>query len=138
MLIVVNIMYSYYFDSSGYYQRHQKTVQETSEKSNAARKLCCCVCGNPVTSQDAGCEMDGKHEHIKINPQQQQFIFRCFSVASGCELTGLPTMEFTWFTGHSWRIVRCGQCGTQLGWFFEGASHFFALICCLLAPCKLN
>jgi len=131
-------MYSYLFDSSGFYQRHRKSVGETREKNTAARKLCCCICGNPVTSQEAECEREGKHEHLKINPQQQQYIIRCFSHISGCELSGIPTMEFTWFSGHTWRIVRCGQCGTQLGWFFEGVSQFFGLICSLLAPCKLN
>lgn len=44
---------------------------------------------------------------------------------------GPPSMEFTWFAGHSWRILICGACRTHIGWFFaavQGEGRFFGLI----------
>jgi hypothetical protein len=43
---------------------------------------------------------------------------------------GPPSLEFTWFAGHSWRITICAGCLTHIGWFFSasGGQGFFGLI----------
>ena len=126
----------YWFDSSGKYL-HKKNLKTTSKSDDTKRyKLCCAVCGNPVTTNVEAIEVEGSHEHVKINPQQRQFILRCFLSATGCRLAGEPTTDFTWFSGYAWRIAECNRCGTQMGWFFEGGKQFFVLIAEMLKPCE--
>jgi hypothetical protein len=132
----INAMYSYWFDRSGQYQNQKQLDQKSSLENARADRLCCRFCGNPVTSRLAAIEVDGCHEHRKINPQQQKFIIQCFRSATGCQLSGTATLEDTWFGGYTWRFAHCDNCGSQLGWFYQGATHFFALIAGLVLPCK--
>jgi hypothetical protein len=73
----------------------------------------------------------GSHRHTFANPSGVVFEIGCFASARGYGFMGPPSMEFTWFAGHSWRILICSACRTHIGWFFaavQGEGRFFGLI----------
>jgi len=51
-----------------------------------------------------------------------------FSETHGCGQTGVPTLEHTWFPGHTWSYCQCAECGRHLGWYFSGQHEFVGLI----------
>jgi len=138
MLIMLTAQYNFWFDSSNQYLPHTESQQESKEERAAQHNIFCSYCGNPVTSTEAVAEVDGSHEHFKTNPQHQQFVIRCYRFAAGCIVEGPAIKEFTWFTGHTWQIAKCGKCSMQLGWFFNGSNHFFGLIAKLLTSAQPN
>ncbi len=75
-------------------------------------------------------EVEGKHMHVFSNPEGIVFQIGCFSSADGCVNRGVPTTEFTWFTGFSWRFSFCSNCYIHLGWFYQskGVENFYGLI----------
>ncbi len=61
--------------------------------------------------------------------QEAYSVFGCFSDASGCLVYGIPTSEYTWFTGYRWNYAHCAACLSHLGWFYQSDSDgFFGLI----------
>jgi hypothetical protein len=60
-----------------------------------------------------------------MNPGGWVYELGCFLEAPGCRSEGEPTEEHTWFAGHAWRIALCVECGTHLGWRFDGTSGAF-------------
>ncbi|MFH1812033.1 MAG: cereblon family protein [Pseudomonadota bacterium] len=81
-----------------------------------------------ITNSRAAIEVQGSHAHHVFNPAGVLFEIGCFAQAPGCSPVGSPSTEFTWFAGHSWRIVVCASCGQHLGWMFTREAVFFGLI----------
>ncbi len=94
------------------------------------RVLCCAVCVAPITRRVHARAVFGQHEHDCVNQVGEVFHIGTFGRAEGCAVYGEATGEFSWFAGYRWRFAACGQCGAQLGWFFEddGEDAFFGLI----------
>ena len=74
--------------------------------------------------------VEGQYELEKINPAGFIFLLRFFLDAEGCEITGQPEKQFSWFQNFFWQVVNCARCSAHLGWFFSaaGESGFFALV----------
>jgi hypothetical protein len=68
------------------------------------------------------------HEHTVFNPAGQLFTILCFKEAPGAATWGDASSDFTWFPGYRWTVATCRGCAIHMGWRFEGASVFFALI----------
>jgi hypothetical protein len=83
-----------------------------------------------ITHPDERIRVQGAHEHTFANPHGLVFRIGCFRSAAGCGYTGLPTMEFTWFRGFTWRIALCANCLINVGWLFAstGGGRFHGLI----------
>ena len=105
-------------------------------KSSNGKSLCCALCGSIITEESNKTEVEGRHEHFKVNPQGKSFHISCFKNAMGCNCFGNPIAEFSWFTGYVWRYAHCAHCDYQLGWIFLGPEPFYALIKQLLVFCE--
>lgn len=106
--------------------RHEETDKE---KSRSNRDLLCAVCRKKVTEEQAATTVNGSHEHTFFNPHGLVFPLSCWRSAPGCKLHGSASSDFTWFAGYRWTIAVCGDCGTHLGWHFQGSGGtFWALI----------
>ncbi|HLV65500.1 MAG TPA: cereblon family protein [Polyangiaceae bacterium] len=82
-----------------------------------------------MTSLDERIEVDGAHSHAFLNPAGYVYRIGCFASAPGVRVSGPPSEEFSWFSGHAWEVAVCGACTTHLGWrFSREAARFFALI----------
>jgi len=90
----------------------------------------CRACGYAITSARHAVEVEGGHVHTFFNPAGILFEIGCFDQAPGCVVSGVPTSEFAWFRGMSWRYASCGACGRHLGWQFlaPAGTGFFGLI----------
>jgi hypothetical protein len=90
--------------------------------------IVCARCRTELTTRDQRLEIEGSHAHTFTNPAGETFHLRCFGEVRNLAALGKPETFFTWFAGHSWRIVVCASCATFLGWRFEGTSVFHGLI----------
>lgn len=88
-------------------------------------RLVCRFCGHAITSERARIEVDGAHEHRKINPAGAAFHIGCFRRAPGVKGWGGAFMEHSWFDGYTWQIALCASCNAHLGWTFEAAGDRF-------------
>jgi hypothetical protein len=107
------------------------------EQPAGERRILCALCGHGITSPDARIAVDGSHSHTFVNPAGVVFRIGCFSAAGGCLVAGEPTMEFTWFRGHSWRFAVCGNCHKHLGWHFrtgDGGAFFGLMLDSITEP----
>jgi hypothetical protein len=96
-----------------------------ASRDASERRLLCCSCGSPVTTEAERIAIDGQHVHRRTNPAGVDFEFGCFVTAPGAETTAEPTAEFSWFAGYTWVYSVCRICATHLGWHFEGAGPSF-------------
>lgn len=92
------------------------------------RSLRCRRCNTPIASDRARIEQNGAHQHTFANLSGVIFRIGCFGHAANIHTVGVPSSEFSWFSGYQWQIVCCTGCGTHLGWAFIGTDHFYALI----------
>ncbi|MBR9982491.1 MAG: hypothetical protein KFF50_15775 [Desulfatitalea sp.] len=90
----------------------------------------CRNCRQRLTRPDARMSIEGRHRHTFANPSGVVYEIACFSVVVGFGFMGPPSTDFTWFAGHTWRIVICAGCATHIGWFFtrQGSGQFWGLI----------
>ena len=90
----------------------------------------CRSCHQPITEPRYQIRIQGIHRHTFANPSGLVFEIGCFSSARGFTFIGPPSVEFTWFAGHSWRIVVCSACLAHLGWYFSSgpSGGFFGFI----------
>ena len=88
----------------------------------------CVWCLNRVANEKNRFCFNGQDEFTFSNPEDVRFEIITFSETRGCDRTGTPTLEHTWFPGHAWSYCQCGECGQHLGWFFNGNHEFAALI----------
>ena len=73
-------------------------------------------------------DFNNQSEFQFINPGGYYFNILTFCAADGCRELGEPTMEFTWFDGHSWSFAVCRRCSNHLGWKYKGKYSFYGLI----------
>lgn len=110
-------------------QREHRQEHQAEAVSKRRRLLLCALCQAPITWVDARIEVNGDHLHSFFNPHGIIFHIGCFSEAPGCAPASLPSSEFTWFPGFSWRVAHCGRCNEHLGWRFQDElSQFHGLI----------
>jgi len=88
----------------------------------------CIVCNKKITSDKDRFEFNNQSEFQFINPDGYYFNILTFCDADGCKEMGKPTMEFTWFEGHSWSFAVCRRCSNHLGWKYNGEFSFYGLI----------
>lgn len=88
----------------------------------------CAWCLQVVASEKDRFRLDGQDEFSFSNPDGIRFEIMTFSEVRGCDQTGNPTLEYTWFPGHAWSYCQCGECGQHLGWFYNGQNDFIGLI----------
>lgn len=106
-----------------------EVIREAEALEKDARpRLVCVRCGHPITSSRARAEIAGSHVHSRVNPIGIEYRFGCFSAAPGAAVSGIPTLEHSWFPASAWQYAHCAACGVHLGWFFSGAESFHALI----------
>lgn len=96
---------------------------EVAQKSK--RGIICAVCGYGITSEDQRIRVNGSHDHRCVNPHGLMFHIGCFRAATGCNTSGPPTTEFTWFRGFAWSVALCRGCNSLLGWQYERSELFF-------------
>jgi hypothetical protein len=88
----------------------------------------CIACNKKITSDKDRFEFNDQSEFQFINPDGYYFNILTFCAADGCKELGEPTMEFTWFDGHSWSFAVCRRCSNHLGWKYNGEFLFYGLI----------
>ena len=88
----------------------------------------CIVCNKKITSDKDRFEFNNQSEFQFTNPDRYYFNIITFCTADGCREMGEPTMEFTWFPGHSWSFAVCSRCSSHLGWKYRGEFSFYGLI----------
>ncbi len=99
--------------------------------AEAEEELFCAHCGRLVTKGRWRIVMNGDHEHVVFNPAGVVFRVFCFKEAPGAAALGPATTTFTWFKAYAWRLAACTDCGSHLGWRYEGAETpriFFGII----------
>jgi hypothetical protein len=104
--------------------------EEASDEDENGKPIRCKSCGHKVTETRHRFEMHGRHRHVFNNPTGFVFEIGCFSAAEGCLHSGQPTLEFTWFSGYTWRYAQCAGCRAHLGWQYQSSSGggFYGLI----------
>ncbi len=96
--------------------------------SDAEGDWLCAWCLNRVANEKHRLKLEGKDEFTFSNPAGIVFEIITFSQTLGCEETGIPTLEHTWFAGHAWSFCECDRCGQHLGWYYTGPLDFVGLI----------
>lgn len=105
-----------------------RSDDETTEHDRGS-PIECIQCGRIVTDSGARISIEGKHEHVCVNPHGIAFNIGCFESAPGCVGQGEASNFWSWFTGYSWQIALCSGCSLHIGWLFRGAEGgFYGLI----------
>jgi hypothetical protein len=87
--------------------------------------LLCRRCGQQITSDTQRISVDSSHEHTFANPEGILFHIGCFGHVQGCQFSGEPTAQWSWFKGYQWRVTYCAECNLHLGWRFSSGDHIF-------------
>jgi hypothetical protein len=115
------------FDGDRPKSRRKPRTRDVDGDRRSARAFHCAACLTRVCDESALISVAGAMQHRFVNPAGCAFEIACFATAA-CTVSGEPTLEHTWFTGHAWSIADCRNCRRQLGWFFVGATAFYGLI----------
>jgi hypothetical protein len=83
--------------------------------------IVCRNCHQRLTRPSERTAINGSHQHTFANPSGVVFEIGCYRWAQGYVLTGLPSSDFSWFSGYNWQIVLCSACQSHLGWHFSGS-----------------
>jgi hypothetical protein len=125
----VNSLYCYKKKDNSSRLPGREPERESETEQAGERSVLCRDCGHRLTTANRAVEVEGKHQHTFFNPAGVLFEIGCFSDAPGAEIWGVPTTEFAWFAGFSWRFANCAGCHTHIGWqFLSGESSFFGLV----------
>ena len=89
------------------------------------RLLACAGCRRVITSIADRIEVNGSHQHIFVNPDNERFLIGCFANASGLRGIGASCLEATWFSGYAWQSEICADCRSFLGWLYRRGDHRF-------------
>ena len=105
-------------------------VEEELDQGLKGVNYLCKFCRRKITTSSERIAVNGQHVHICANPYGLLFEVGCFARAAGCQSTGIPTTEFTWFPGYAWSLALCAGCSNHLGWCYVGQppSQFYGLI----------
>jgi hypothetical protein len=88
----------------------------------------CAWCLNRVAHERDRFQYEGRQEFSFSNPDGIRFEIITFSQTLGCQESGVPTLEHTWFPAHAWSFCQCNHCGRHLGWYYAGQHNFAGLI----------
>ncbi len=88
----------------------------------------CAWCHNRVANERDRFPYNGKDEFAFRNPEGIRFEIITFARTLGCQETGTPTLEHTWFPGYAWSFCLCDNCGQHLGWSYSSKIEFAGLI----------
>ncbi|MGD2097991.1 MAG: cereblon family protein [Desulfobacterales bacterium] len=113
-----------------------RSVPESAEKEapeqapDEEEYILCRQCRQAITRPAERITVQGSHQHTFANPHGIVFEIGCFKAAQGCGYAGLPSTEFTWFSGYAWRVSFCAMCLTHLGWIFiaDSGDSFYGFI----------
>lgn len=109
--------------------QRQPSEDPDPEVSDGEPFIRCRECLFPVTRDEDRISVNGAHSHTFANPAGIVYTIGCFSTADGCGAVGPSSGEFTWFSGHRWRVAICRKCMSHLGWHFtSGSAGFWGLI----------
>ena len=97
----------------------------TADDGKPPRVLACAGCRRVITSTADRIDVNGSHEHVFVNPDNERFLIGCFGNALGLRCVGPSSLEFTWFAGYSWQSEVCGGCRNFLGWLYRRGDHHF-------------
>lgn len=97
---------------------------------NIGDLLICRCCLAPITQCDQRIEVGLSHYYRFTNPAGIIYAIGCYRYAPGCNITGLPTLEDTWFGGYRWQAATCSDCQEHLGWYYQNNRDrfFYGLI----------
>ncbi len=104
------------------------TASTATAPADTANDWLCAWCQNRVASDKDRFPYNGKDEFAFANPEHIRFEIITFSQTLGCQETGAPTLEHTWFPGYAWSYCQCDGCGQHLGWYYTGHIQFAGLI----------
>ena len=103
--------------------------KKRKHESDVHGALYCKACGNAITAKDQAITVSSSFRHTFFNPAGIVFELGCYKQAPGCMIAGVPSSEFSWFSGYLWSFALCLSCEAHLGWCFEsGTSVFWGLI----------
>lgn len=111
--------------------QHPGNQTETSLKNEPEEEwILCRQCHQRISLPSERTQVNGAHQHTFANPSGIVYEIACFHDARGCHPAGMPSNDFTWFSGHSWQVVLCSHCLVHLGWRFTSnlGMFFFGLI----------
>ena len=108
--------------------RERETKRDAGAGDGEGTRLVCAACGHAVARTSARREVSGAHEHTFVNPHGHVFHIGCFSPVTGATAIGVPSHQFSWFPGYTWRVALCVGCGVHLGWRFGNGGGFWGLI----------
>jgi hypothetical protein len=97
----------------------------TDDRTDRHIVLVCVQCETPITTSSERIEVEGHHEHFKVNPHGVSFRVGCFASAGNLVVVSPPERAWSWFAGYAWLIEACAGCGTHMGWLFQGDAHRF-------------
>lgn len=123
------------FDTSSLHQTVVEHNLHDQVRDRQGHFLCCRNCRHKIVDVASILDVDGKTVHRYRNPFGNEYQFKSYSQAPGCEVTGVPTREHSWFAGYRWQYASCGECHVHLGWYYTGGVEFFGLIIANLVPC---
>src|SRR6266478_849366 len=93
----------------------QLDARAAPEVSSVAGDWLCAWCLNRVANEKDRFKYEGQDEFAFSNPAGVHFEIITFSQTLGCQQSGIPTLEDTWFPGHAWSHCLCDSCGQHLG-----------------------
>lgn len=99
--------------------------KKTEDSSDAQSALYCRACGKSITAKDQSISVDSSFRHTFFNPAGIVFELGCYKKAPGCTIVGIPSSEFSWFSGYLWSFALCSSCEEHLGWCFESETSVF-------------
>lgn len=106
----------------------QKWVEDILAPYQHRQSWRCFRCHHLITHTHQAIEINGQHQHHFVNPAGFAYHIGCFHTAAGCQLSGTPTLDASWFAGCYWNFASCQGCQQHLGWFYQGHSEFYGLI----------
>jgi hypothetical protein len=111
-------------------QLDDQTELDLLERTKEEKVLRCAFCDAAITKDSHRVERGGSWRHMFTNPAGYIYEIGCYRSASGCEIFGDYSKEFTWFKGYLWCYAVCGSCYRHLGWHFSADENpeFFGLI----------
>ncbi len=108
---------------------HIDTTSKTEEFQEPEDIFLCRFCGGMITAVTDIIVVNDLHNHTFFNPAGIIYEVRCFQKAPGCIEKGLPSSDFSWFSGYMWSLAHCRGCHTHMGWkFIAPEDSFFGLI----------
>lgn len=105
-----------------------ESLLEETQQDNG-KKLYCRLCKALITTDSDRFQVGLSDQYSFTNPAGITYSIACFQQAHGCTISGLPTKEYSWFSGYQWQIASCTECHEHLGWYYENRKRaFFGLI----------